>query len=154
MSSFFRSLKRLLASLASATPAEQNVRLRVVNLTRRIQIASCVEVAYSSAKRSKGLLGRNGLAPGEGLWISPCESVHTFFMRFSIDLVYLDRQYRIRKIRRDVPPWRMSACLRAHSVLELAAGALREEDAQPGDMLEFSPTEPESVLQASTAEAS
>jgi uncharacterized membrane protein (UPF0127 family) len=146
MSSFFRFLKRLLASLASATPAEQNVRLRVVNVTRRIQIASCIDVAYSSAKRSKGLLGRNGLAPGEGLWISPCESVHTFFMRFSIDLVYLDREHRIRKIRRDVPPWRISACLTAHSVLELAAGALQEQDAQPGDVLEFSPADTECVL--------
>jgi uncharacterized protein len=87
------------------------------------------------------LLGRHGLAPGEGLWIVPCEAVHTFGMKFAIDLVYLDRQYRIRKIRRNVHPWRLSACLVAHSVIELAAGAVGENDAQPGDIVEFSSVE-------------
>jgi uncharacterized membrane protein (UPF0127 family) len=118
--------------------SEREVRIRVRNLTRNAQIASSVEVADSGARRSRGLLGRKGLAAGEGLWIVPCEAIHTFGMQFSIDLVYLDREYRIRKIRKNVPPWRLSACLQAHSVIELAAGSILEKNAQPGDIVEIS----------------
>jgi len=88
-----------------ATP---EIRLKVLNLTRGTVLATSLEVADSGPKRNKGLLGRKGLAPGEGLWIIPCESVHTFFMQFPIDLVYLDRQNRIKKIRDSVRPWRLS----------------------------------------------
>jgi uncharacterized membrane protein (UPF0127 family) len=118
--------------------SKQQVRIRVRNLTRNAQIASSVEVADSGARRSRGLLGRKGLAAGEGLWIVPCEAIHTFGMQFPIDLVYLDREYRIRKIRKNVPPWRLSACLQAHSVIELAAGSILEKNAQPGDIVEIS----------------
>ncbi len=96
--------------------------MKVSNLTRETVLASRVEVADHGAKRSKGLLGRDGLASGEGLWIVPCEAVHTFGMRFPIDLVYVDRSKRVRKVRSAVRPWRISACLTAHSIIELAAG--------------------------------
>ncbi len=96
-----------------------------------------MEVADSGPKRNKGLLGREGLASGEGLWILPCEAVHTFWMRFPIDLVYLDREKRIRKLSGEVPPWRLSACLSAHSVLELPPGTIRNTKTQRGDTLEF-----------------
>jgi uncharacterized membrane protein (UPF0127 family) len=98
-----------------------------------------MEVADTAAKRNKGLLGRECLAPGEGLWIRPCEAVHTFCMRFPIDLVYLDRKNRIRKLVSALPPWRLSACLFAHSILELPSGAIRETRTQRGDTLDFSP---------------
>ncbi|MGA3263033.1 MAG: DUF192 domain-containing protein [Terracidiphilus sp.] len=124
--------------LATSRPATPETRLRVLNLTRHTVLATCMEVADSGSKRSKGLLGRASLSPGEGLWIIPCESVHTFFMQFPIDLVYLDRGNRIRKLRSEVPPWRVSACLSAHSVLELVAGTIRNSQTQPGDQLEFS----------------
>ena len=120
--------------------AVPEVRFQVKNLTRQTVLASCLEVADSGAKRNKGLLGRKGLSPGEGLWITPCESVHTFGMQFSIDLVYLDRQLRIRKVRNSVPPWRISACLSARSILELPSGTIRETQSRPGDSLEFSAT--------------
>jgi hypothetical protein len=97
-----------------------------------------MEVADSAAKRNKGLLGRNCLLPGEGLWIRPCESVHTFWMQFPIDLVYLDRKNRIRKLVSAVPPWRMSACLRAHSVIELPSGTIHQTRTQLDDTLELS----------------
>ena len=114
------------------------VRLQVKNLTRQTLLANCLEVADNGAKRNKGLLGRKGLSPGEGLWILPCESVHTFGMKFSIDLVYLDRQHRIRKVRSGVPPWRISACLSAHSVIELPSGTIHDTQSRVGDVLEFS----------------
>jgi hypothetical protein len=123
--------------LAQQPPAPE-VRFQVKNLTRQTVLACFLEVADSSAKRNKGLLGRKGLSPGEGLWITPCESVHTFGMQFSIDLVYLDRQLRIRKVRSSVPPWRISACLSARSILELPSGTIRDTQSRPGDSLEFS----------------
>jgi uncharacterized protein len=94
-------------------------------------------VADSARKRTQGLLGREGLGSGEGLWIVPCESVHTFFMRFAIDLVYLDRKNIVRKVRSAVGPWRISACLSAHSVIELPAGTIRETKTVAGDTIEF-----------------
>lgn len=110
---------------------------RVRNVTRGTVLATQLEIAGTAAARNKGLLGRKCLLPGEGLWIVPCESVHTFFMRFSIDLVYLDRQLRVKKVRHSVGAWRLSACLTAHSVLELPAGSVRETGTERGDRLEI-----------------
>lgn len=122
-----------------STDSNRTGRLRVVNATRHAVMATRLEIAGSHATRRKGLLGRDLLAEGEGLWIFPCEAVHTFFMRFPIDLVYLDRKLRIRKVRHTVRAWRISACLTAHSVLELPAGVARATGAQRGDRLEFAP---------------
>jgi len=113
-------------------------RYRLVNLTRSTVLAESLQVADTGRTRRKGLLGRTSFSPGEGLWIVPCESVHTFFMGFAIDLVYLDREKRIRKLRGNVVPWRLSACVSAHSVLELPAGTIRTTQSQCGDKLEFS----------------
>ena len=125
--------------LTQRRPPTPETRLQVTNLTRHTVLATSLEVANSGSRRSKGLLGRARLNHGEGLWIIPCEAVHTFFMQFPIDLVYLDRGNRIRKIRGAVPPWRLSACLSAHSVLELAPGTILNTQTQPGDLIEFSP---------------
>ena len=124
----------------SARP-EHEPRFKIANLTRQVELASCVAVADHGIARSKGLLGRSSLAPGEGLWILPCEAIHTFGMRFPIDLVYLDRKLRVRKVRSGVVPWRMSGCLSAHSVLELAQGTVQKTQTTPGDRLEFSSTD-------------
>ncbi len=94
-----------------------------------------MDIADTSAKRRVGLLKHPGLEAGTGLWILPCESVHTFFMKFAIDLVYLDRKKKVRKVRNAVPAWRMSACLTAHSILELPAGTAARTGTQAGDQL-------------------
>ena len=107
-------------------------------MTREVELGDCIDVADCVGKRRKGLLGRKELRAGEGLWIVPCEAIHTFGMQFPIDLVYLDIDKRVKKVRHQVPPWRLSACLSAHSVLELAAGAIHSTGTKPGDQLEFS----------------
>lgn len=99
-------------------------KYRVRNLTRDTVIGDSIECAGSSKERTRGLLGRTVLAPGEGLWIVPCEGVHTFFMKFALDLIYLDRKHVVRKVVRNVAPWRLSFCLTAHSILELPVGAI------------------------------
>jgi uncharacterized protein len=98
-------------------------------------LGDAITVADTSPTRNVGLLKHKGLNAGEGLWIVPCQSVHTFFMKFAIDLVYLDKRRRVRKVRHAVPPWRVSGCLWAHSVLELPAGILSETGTQPGDQM-------------------
>lgn len=113
--------------------------MQIFNITRKTRLASNAVVAGSGAKRTKGLLGRKSLEPGEGMWIVPCEAVHTFGMRFPIDLVYLDRKHRVKKVRSNVVPWRLSACLSAHSILELPSGTIGATLTQTGDLLEISP---------------
>jgi hypothetical protein len=115
-----------------------DICLRVANLTRGMVLATRMEVADTSPKRNKGLLGRSSFASGEALWIVPCDSVHTFGMRFPIDLIYLDRNNRIKKLCFEVPAWRVSACFTAHSIIELPAGTIRETGTRVGDALEFS----------------
>lgn len=122
---------------APRPPAAAAPPLQALNLTRGTVLATRLEIAGTGNSRRKGLLGRDTLPRGEGLWIVPCESVHTFFMRFAIDLVYLDRNRRVRKVRSEVGPWRVSACFTAHSVLELAPGAIRATRTERGDTVEF-----------------
>ena len=109
----------------------------VRNKTRNTVLADAAEVADTSEKRRTGLLKHDRLAPGQGLWIVPCESVHSFFMKFAIDLVYLDRNRKVRKVRHRMVPWRLSACLTAHSILELPAGAVAASGTEKGDQLEM-----------------
>ena len=116
---------------------------QVINRTRNTELGNGVEMAKSGAKRSKGLLGRKGLQPGGGMWIVPCEAIHTFFMQFAIDVVYLDKKLRVRKAVHSIDPWRMSVCLSAHSVLELPPGTIAESQTRTGDVLEFVPAKQE-----------
>jgi hypothetical protein len=135
---FSRGVAEFLSPPAQAGPQGP---LLVTNVTRGTVLATRLEAAHTGAKRRKGLLGRDGLATGEGLWIAPCESVHTFFMRFAIDLVYLDREKRIKKARGAVGPWRLSACFSAHSILELPAGTIAKTQTERGDQLEIAEAE-------------
>ena len=98
-------------------------------------LADRADIADTSAKRRTGLLKHTGLAPGEGLWIVPCEGVHTFAMKFTIDVVFLNRKRKILKIRPNMVRRRIALCLRAHSVLELPAGTLEQTGTARNDQL-------------------
>ena len=111
------------------------MKVSVRNQTRGTTLGDAIDLADTSAKRRTGLHKHTHLEPGTGLWIVPCESVHTFFMKFAIDLVYVDRKHVVRKVRHAVPAWRMSACLSAHSILELPPGTARQSGTVAGDQL-------------------
>jgi uncharacterized membrane protein (UPF0127 family) len=113
------------------------MKVAVRNQTRGTVLGDAITLADTSALRRTGLLKHDHLDPGTGLWIVPCESVHTFFMKFAIDLVYVDRKHKVRKVRHAVGPWRLSACLSAHSILELPPGTARESGTETGDQLEI-----------------
>jgi len=96
-----------------------------------------LHVARSPAERMRGLLGRDGLAPGEGMWFPDCRLIHTIGMRFRIDLVYLNRHLRVCKVVPGLRPWRLSACLAARSVIELSFGAAQTLGLHPGVKLKI-----------------
>ena len=109
-----------------------------VNLTRGRLVAGRVDRAFSLAGRMKGLLGRQALPPGQGLWLKPCRQVHTWFMRYPIDVVFLDAELKVVAVQRRMRPWRVSPLfMRARSALELAAG--RAEGVEAGDRLKIGP---------------
>ena len=112
-------------------------KLRVTNQTRGRILADRADIADTSSKRRTGLLKHTGLAPGEGLWIVPCEGVHTFAMKFTIDVVFLNKKRKILKIRPNMVRRRIAISLLANSVLELPAGTLEQTGTQRGDQLEL-----------------
>ena len=113
------------------------MKLKVRNRTRGIVLAERADIADDSAKRRTGLLKHKSLQPGEGLWIVPCEAVHTIGMKFPIDVLFLDRKRRVRKIKKNMPRWKMAVSLMAHSVLELPSGTCDQTSTAVGDELEF-----------------
>ncbi len=103
-------------------------------------IASRVTKADDAPSRGKGLLGRESLDADEGMWIVPCPMIHTFFMKFPIDVLFLDRGLVVRRVLENLQPWRLSPwVLSAHSVLELKGGVLRG-CVRAGDRLEIRPS--------------
>jgi len=104
---------------------------------REALLAPVVEGAFESATRNRGLLGRDSLAADTALIIAPCNSIHTFFMRFSIDVIYTARSGEVLKIAAGVRPWRISLCPRAFAVVEMAAGSANRHALKVGDHLEI-----------------
>jgi uncharacterized protein len=92
-------------------------------------------LAVTAWTRSKGLLGRSGLESDEGLWIQPTNSIHMFFMRFPIDVVYAAADGRVLKLVRGIRPWRVSFCRGAKVALELPSGAIDRCGVSVGDHL-------------------
>lgn len=104
---------------------------------RRVVISHCY-VAESFFDRVIGLMGRSSLPSGYGMWLEPCNSIHTFFMRFPIDVLYLSKhlsnRYQILKIHRHVKPWRIDRpVFQASAVLEISADT--SKDLKEGDFL-------------------
>jgi uncharacterized membrane protein (UPF0127 family) len=107
----------------------------IVNERTGAPIATAVERAVTRASRRRGLLGRDRLDPHCALILEPCTAVHTAFMRFAIDVVFMDRAGYAVKIVRDVAPWRIAIAAGAHAVVEMAAGSLGPQDLLVGDRL-------------------
>ena len=93
-------------------------------------------VADTPLRRLKGLLGKKELQPGEGLLLRPASAIHTFFMRFPIDVVFLDRELHVLGLATNLRPWRAAGRRGARAVLELPAGECERRDIRPGDRLE------------------
>jgi uncharacterized membrane protein (UPF0127 family) len=124
-----------LRPLLSAPPAGFWLRNRRTGQV----LADRLMPALDSSSRKTGLLKHSSLADGEAMIIAPSNAVHTWFMRFDLDLLFVKRDGRVVKTRADVRPWRMSAAFGAFAVIEMRAGTLAERETQPGDVLELVP---------------
>jgi hypothetical protein len=112
--------------------------LRAYNLTKQACVAAEVEVAATALRRMVGLLGRRSLPPGRGLLLRPCNGIHTCFMRFPIDVIFLDGGGRAVFIAESVSPFRFIPYVRgAEAALELPAGAARASGTETGDSIAF-----------------
>jgi uncharacterized membrane protein (UPF0127 family) len=114
--------------------------VRIENVTRGTVVASRCRVARSAVDRSVGLLRTPEVLPGEGLLIERSPSIHMFFMRYPIDVIFVDKQLRVTKVVSRLKPWRIVAWARgARDCIELRAGALEESGSEPGDQLTVLP---------------
>ncbi|MBZ5654742.1 MAG: DUF192 domain-containing protein [Acidobacteriia bacterium] len=110
------------------------------NRTRTTYLATELMIARTHWSRFRGLMATDAsrFRRGQGLWISPSHGVHTFVMRFPIDVLYLDRERLVIHIEEELKPWRLAAVrLRAASVLELPAGTIRESQTVLGDQVDI-----------------
>lgn len=108
---------------------------RLLNTTRNSVLATVVEAAFTSSERRTGLLSRETFEPGHALIIAPSNAIHTFFMKFPIDVIYFARDGEVVKSRENLRPWRVSGALRGYGVVELPAGTLARTPVSRGDIL-------------------
>jgi uncharacterized membrane protein (UPF0127 family) len=117
--------------------------VRAINLTRGTTLCEYIEDAGGVAGKSRGLLGRDRLEPRHGMLfargrLEPFMWMHMFFMRFAIDIVFLDRDDMVVRISHALKPWRVSAVVfGASRALELEAGAAIRSDTRVGDTIVF-----------------
>lgn len=109
-----------------------------INETRSLPLASRTCRAATFGSRLRGLLGRSSFEPGEGLHLAPCNAIHTLFMRFPIDVLFLDRDGVVLLALSRLPPWRATRIVSgARSVLELPAGIIAATTTRAGDRVRF-----------------
>ena len=104
-------------------------------------VATALEPAFDSASRKRGLLGRDHLPSGHALIIAPCSMVHTFFMRFAIDVLIVTRRGLVVRAAAAVPARRLVGAWRGFAVVELAAGELALSDTRTGDVVSLQPND-------------
>jgi len=110
--------------------------MQLWNKTKNILVSEHVEKAEGLYPRMKGLLGKNSLDDQQALWIDDCSSIHTAFMKFSIDAVFVDKSFVVRACRKNIQPWRLILPVwRAKSVFEFAAGVIGRANIEVGDQL-------------------
>lgn len=109
---------------------------KLTNKTSKKVVAEHVILADSFLKRSKGLLGKKSFEKENTLWIKRCQSIHTFFMRFSIDVVFVDKDLKVTNMYLSLKPWRVTPyAFKAKSVFEFSAGTINPDEVAIGDQL-------------------
>jgi len=110
--------------------------VRLTNVTKGTLIGERIGVAETSLSRMIGLLGKNSLEPGTGLIINPSQAVHTFAMRFPIDVLFVDKHFRVIHVQPSLVPYRISGLhWRARCVIELPTGSIAQSSTMVGDEL-------------------
>jgi len=111
---------------------------KIINSTKYTILAEKTEVANTPFRRLKGLLGRTSLEEGHSLVIKPCSSIHTFFMQFPIDVIFLDKDNKVAALAEALRPWRLfGAPLKGKLVIELPSGTITRTKTSKGDTIEI-----------------
>lgn len=109
---------------------------QLINQSKNVLLSSDLQKAFSLMARTKGLLGRESMEHHSALWIKPCSSIHTYFMKFAIDVVFVDKNLKVTSVRQNVSPWKLLfSTLRSDSVFEFASGVITTDKVQVGDQL-------------------
>jgi len=112
--------------------------MKLINKKNDKILANNLKIADNFFKRLKGLLGRKALDKGEGLHIIPCNSIHSFFMKFNFDAIFLNKNNEVVYLIEEMPAWHVSKiCFSAYSVVELQSGVIKETETSISDVLEF-----------------
>ena len=127
-------MKSFLSPLLRSSPAP----FALTNTRNNRIVARTLLTAFDSASRRKGLLDHSSLADGSAMIIAPTSAIHTFAMRFAIDVIFVSKDGRVLKVRPHVKPRRIAAAWRAFAVVELPSGAIERSDTRPGDQLQVS----------------
>lgn len=109
--------------------------IRLIHAETGETLVERLEIPETSPGRMRGLLGRSSLAPGGGMLLEYCSSIHTFFMKFPLDVIFVDAEFAVRKVVRHLRPWRLAMALGAKHTIELPAGALERVPVARGDRL-------------------
>jgi hypothetical protein len=120
--------------------ANRDVQYCLQNGRSGVVLATRLETAFDSKSRRLGLLGRGSMEDGAALIIAPCNAVHTFFMRFPIDVIFVARDGRVVKAKDSLAMWRMAFAPRAFAVIECPTGVIRSSQTRIGDRLTVVPT--------------
>lgn len=126
-------------SFLSPLLKEPQLAFKLINRRNGQVLAAEVLTAFDSKSRNRGLLGMDGFQAGRALIIAPTNAIHTWFMRFPIDVAFVARDGRVVKVRHRLRPWRMSGAIRGYAVIELPPGTLAAADTVAEDVLSLEP---------------
>lgn len=112
--------------------------MKLINKKNEKILADNIKIANNPFSRMKGLLGKQKLNSGEGLHIMPCNSIHSCFMKFRFDAIFLNKKNEVVAFIENMPAWKFSKIyFSAYSVVELSSGIIKETETNIGDVLEF-----------------
>ncbi len=110
--------------------------MKILNHSKKTQIADTCRIAKNFFPRFMGLMGKKNLSEGSCLIITPCNSIHMFFMKIPLDIIFIDKNSKVLHIIESIKPWRISKIIRnSHSVIELPVGTLSKSKTTIGDQL-------------------
>ncbi|MEG6612971.1 DUF192 domain-containing protein [Pseudoclostridium thermosuccinogenes] len=112
--------------------------MKIINATKQQVICTEISIADTFMRRFLGLMGKKEIPPGKGLIITPCNSIHTFFMRMPLDIIFIDKSNIALHVIENLQPWRISpVILNARSVIEVPSGTVKKTGTTQGDRLEI-----------------
>ena len=109
---------------------------KLMNQTKNFLILSELDIAQNFSSRAIGLLGKKNLSAETGLWIKKCNSIHTFFMKFAIDCIFVDQSLKVKALYKNIKPWKLIWPIwSANSVFEVSVGTIERMNIEIGDQL-------------------